>query len=85
MNKNKNTSFRKKLYEIIFEADTKAGKAFDIVLFIAILVSIILVMLNSVESLHERYYYFFYYSEWFFTILLSIYFYNTPKTGGVEF
>ena len=66
------SSLRKKLYEIIFEADTKAGKAFDIVLFIAILLSIFLAMLNSVESLHERYYEFFHYAEWFFTILFTI-------------
>jgi voltage-gated potassium channel len=66
------SAFRKKLYEIIFEADTKAGKAFDITLFVAILVSIVLVMFNSVESMHERYLTFFYYAEWFLTILFTI-------------
>jgi voltage-gated potassium channel len=65
-------SFRERLYEIIFEADTKAGKAFDIVLFIAILLSIFFVMLNSVNTLHEKYRMFFYYSEWFLTILFTI-------------
>ena len=63
---------RKKLYEIIFEADTKAGKAFDIILLLAIMLSIFLVMLNSVESLHQKYYSFFHYAEWFFTIIFTI-------------
>jgi voltage-gated potassium channel len=63
---------RKRLYEIIFEADTKEGKAFDIILLIAILISIFLVMLNSVQEIHDRYQTFFYYSEWFFTVLFTI-------------
>ncbi len=68
----KEKGFRKRLYEIVFEADTPAGKAFDIILLFAILLSIVMVMLNSVESLHNRYAAFFYYSEWFFTVLFTI-------------
>lgn len=41
---------RKKLYEIIFEADTKAGKAFDLALIVLILFSITIVMLESLPN-----------------------------------
>ncbi|MBN1500112.1 MAG: ion transporter [Spirochaetes bacterium] len=44
---------KKKLYIIIFESDTKAGKAFDVVLLWAILISIAAVMLESVESIEK--------------------------------
>ena len=43
--------FRERLYEIIFEADTPAGRTFDIVLLIAIVGSVIAVMLETVPSL----------------------------------
>ena len=44
-----------KIHEIIFEADTKAGKRFDIWLIIFILLSVIGVMLSSVSSIDEHY------------------------------
>ncbi len=44
-----------KLYEIIFEADTKAGKAFDVFLLILIIISILAVMLESVSSIFTKY------------------------------
>ena len=43
-----------KLYDIIFEADSKTGKAFDVSLLLIILVSIILVMLESVPSINQE-------------------------------
>jgi len=64
--------FRNKLYEIIFEADTPAGKWFDIVLLWAILVSVLVVFLESISELRSSYGELFYYLEWFFTILFSI-------------
>lgn len=42
---------KQKLYEIIFEADTPAGKLFDVVLLVVILLSVVLVMLESVPSI----------------------------------
>ena len=51
---NKHT-WRTRLHEIIYEADTPAGKLFDVVLLIAILASIILVMLESVSSIDDKY------------------------------
>ena len=46
--------WRHELHEVIFEADTPAGKAFDVGLLIAILVSIAAVLLESVSSFQER-------------------------------
>jgi len=60
------------LYEVIFKADTPAGKWFDIVLIILIVLSVVTVMLDSVGSIHESYGGFLYGTEWFFTILFSI-------------
>ena len=46
---------RARLHEIIFEADTKAGKAFDVALLIVIVASVAAVMLESVTSVREDY------------------------------
>jgi voltage-gated potassium channel len=63
---------KSKLYEIIFEADTPYGKAFDVALIISVILSVLVVMLESVESLEEQYGSFFIFAEWFFTIIFSI-------------
>lgn len=65
-------TWREKLHEIIFEADTKAGKGFDIGLIIVIIFSLILVMLDSVENLHQAYPVLFYTAEWVVTIVFTI-------------
>ena len=67
-----NNNLKNKLYEIIFEADTPAGKYFDVTLIIVIILSIIVVMLESVSSLRAQYGREFYIAEWFFTILFTI-------------
>lgn len=64
--------WRKKIHEIIYESDTREGRLFDIVLIWVIVISIVLVMLESVKSLDEKYHDFFYYSEWIITILFTI-------------
>ena len=61
-----------KIHEIIFEADTKAGKRFDIWLIIFILLSVIGVMLSSVSSIDEQYGYILHNLEWFFTFLFTV-------------
>ncbi|MEM8679995.1 MAG: ion transporter [Planctomycetota bacterium] len=45
------SGWRLRLHEIIFEADTPAGKTFDVGLFLAIGISIAAVMLESIESI----------------------------------
>jgi voltage-gated potassium channel len=71
-NSAKKPSWKERLHEIIYEADTKEGKLFDVVLLIAIIASIILVMLESVESFDTKYHNFINISEWVITILFSI-------------
>jgi voltage-gated potassium channel len=61
-----------RLHEVIYESETQAGKTFDIALLICIVVSITTVMLDSVDSLHDRYGRFFFVMEWFFTIAFTI-------------
>jgi len=63
---------REKIHEIIFEADTKQGKNFDIALFVAILLSVLVVMLESVESLDSKYGTLFLVVEWILTIFFTI-------------
>ena len=70
--KNKEKNWKVKLHDIIYEADTPAGKLFDIVLLFVILFSIFLVMLESVESIDAQYGYILDISEWIITILFSI-------------
>jgi voltage-gated potassium channel len=61
-----------RLYEIIFEADTREGRFFDLCLIILILTSIVLVILDSIRSVHEKYYLFFRWSEWIITIFFTL-------------
>ena len=73
MNTNKpKSNWRHKLHEILYEADTPMGKLFSIILFIVILASIVLVMLESVNSFDAKYHNFLNISEWIITILLVL-------------
>lgn len=65
-------SWKRKLHEIIYEADTPAGKAFDVILLIFIVLSIIIVMLESVKSINAEYFEIFYIIEWIITIIFTI-------------
>jgi voltage-gated potassium channel len=67
-----NKTWKSKLYEIIYEADTKAGKWFDIILILVIIASIIIVMLESVNSIDANYHNFLNIAEWIITILFSL-------------
>ena len=62
---------RLRLHEIIFEADTPAGKLFDVVLLVAIVASVTVVMLESVEAINDRYGAVLRALEWFFTLLFT--------------
>ena len=73
MNANNNRSqWLLKLHEVIFEADTPAGKWFDVLLILSILVSVVMVMLDSVSAIRIQYGRLLYIGEWFFTILFTI-------------
>jgi len=65
-------NWKTKLHEIIYEADTPVGKWFDVLLLVFILLSIVLVMLESVTSIDQKYHDILYLGEWIVTILFSI-------------
>ncbi len=64
--------FKQKLYEIIFEADTLAGKLFDVILLVVILVSVVLVMLESVPSIALNYIKTLHILEWIITAIFTL-------------
>ena len=64
--------WRHKLYVIIFEADTPAGKLFDLILIAAVLLSVLTVILDSVESIAQQYQRVLTALEWFFTIVFTL-------------
>jgi voltage-gated potassium channel len=65
-------AWREKLRIIIFEADTPAGKAFDVALLVSIVISVSVVMAESVASIRERYGDELNFAEWFFTLLFTV-------------
>ncbi|MCA8987556.1 MAG: ion transporter, partial [Planctomycetaceae bacterium] len=66
------TPFQYRLNEIIFGVDTPAGRMFDVGLLIAIMISVITVMLESVASLQQRYGELFWMIEITLTVLFTI-------------
>ncbi|NWF80964.1 MAG: ion transporter [Chloroflexi bacterium] len=66
------TPWRHWLHTIIFEADTPGGRAFDILLLISIITSVIVVMLDSVSQINARYGPQLATLEWGFTILFTL-------------
>ena len=64
--------WRAKAHEIIFEADTPAGKAFDVLLILCILLSVIVVMLDSIRGIHLKYGGVLAGVDWIITFLFSI-------------
>lgn len=65
-------SKKERLYEIIFETDTRQGKIFDMVLLFVILISIALVMLESVKSINQNYHGVLKFSEWVITAIFTV-------------
>ena len=63
---------RFRIHEIIFEADTREGKLFDIVLLVLILISVITLMLESIDHFNQQYHVLFRTIEWVVTILFTI-------------
>lgn len=63
--------WKDRLYEIIFEADTKEGRNFDIILLIAIVLSTVTIMLESVPAIAAAHRHTFVIAEWVFTALFT--------------
>jgi len=70
--KTNNSGWKEDLHKVIFGADTTAGKAFDVLLIASIIISVIVVMLDSVNSFKSEYGSLLHQLEWFFTILFTI-------------
>jgi voltage-gated potassium channel len=70
--KDSRSRWRFKLHEVIFEADTPAGKWFDVLLILSILASVLMVMLDSVSAIQKTYGQILLAGEWLFTILFTI-------------
>ena len=64
--------WRRRMHEVIFESETAEGRLFDKVIVLAILVSVAVVVLDSVPALNARYRRVFDAAEWFFTVLFTI-------------
>ena len=63
---------KNKIFVIIFGTDTRTGKTFDVILFWMIIVSVIVVVLESVSTLQEAHKQLFISTEWFFTIVFTL-------------
>ena len=66
------SGWRHRLHEIVFEADTPSGKAFDVALLVAIVASVAVVMLESVVEIRDSYGPLLIAKEWFFTLLFTV-------------
>lgn len=80
------SSLKQKSYAVIFEADTPAGKGFDVLLILAILLSVAVTFLDSVVSLHDRHTQLFSFLELFFTVVFCLEYglrvWCTPRPSG---
>ncbi|WP_338766699.1 ion transporter [Massilia sp. METH4] len=64
--------WREELYEVIFESHTRKGQIFDLVLIGAIVLSVVTVVLTSIESVAKSYGHWLFISEWIFTFLFTV-------------
>lgn len=65
-------SWKQKLHDIIYEADTPSGKLFDIILLILILLSVLFVMLESISGMPQQIYDWLLIGEWVITICFTL-------------
>jgi voltage-gated potassium channel len=64
--------WRRRMYEVVFEADTPSGRSFDLFLIWAILASVAVVVLESVASIRAQYGALLTRAEWGFTLLFTV-------------
>ncbi|MDP2361472.1 MAG: ion transporter [bacterium] len=64
--------WRRTLHTVIFGHDTRAGRAFDLVLIASILASVLVIMLDSVATVHDRWGSILVALEWAFTLLFTV-------------
>ena len=66
------STVRQTLHEVIFGTTTPAGRRFDLLLIVAILLSVMVILLDSMPAYHHRYGLWFTRAEWFFTLLFTL-------------
>lgn len=66
------SKWKNRLHEIIYEADTPTGKWFDLTLIVLILLSVVLIMLESVKEIDIKYHKELLFLEWFVTIFFTV-------------
>jgi voltage-gated potassium channel len=66
------SGWRERVYNIIFEADTRAGRRFDLWLIAAIIISVLVVILDSVTVISQRYTHIFNVLEWLITLTFTV-------------
>ena len=62
-------TWRQRLYVMIFQTDTVAGRRFDSILLLIILTSLVVVILDSIDEVHQNYVTLLTYIEWGFTVI----------------
>ena len=62
---------RQQAFDIIFESDTRAGRLFDVILLLVIIVSVLIVIIDSVQDMAREHRTAFMVMEWFFTLLFT--------------
>ncbi len=67
-----NNDWRQRLYVMVFQADTAAGRRFDTALLLIILCSLVVVVLDSINSIHRDYAKLLAYIEWGFTFVFAV-------------
>jgi hypothetical protein len=67
-----NKDWRQRLYVMVFQADTPAGRRFDTTLLLIILCSLVVVVLDSIDSIHRDYADLLAYIEWGFTFVFAV-------------
>jgi len=72
MEKDEKERLRQRIFDTVFEANTRQGKLFDICLLLLILISVGMIMLESIPSINARYHKVLIISEWILTSLFTI-------------
>lgn len=65
-------TLKQKLYTIIFGWETPAGRAFDVALIVAIILSVIVLMTESLSAISSEYYFLIRVLEWIFTVIFTV-------------
>jgi voltage-gated potassium channel len=65
-------AWRQRLHTVVFEADTPAGRAFDVALVVLILAAVLCVMLETVQGISPEARRWLWRAEWGFTVLFTI-------------